>query len=292
MSDGQTDVLLKLIGEKTTLKSLVGTFVGATATGCTVDVGGGRIPARFGSGYLPEINEQVTVWTFDDGTAFVMGPSLTKPYRGTVQSVAAGLVTLSTDYGPVVAPYLGSTPTAGQLMALRWHGGPLAEGVLSTSPPLPTPPDPPSSSTSRHVNTFQALDAGSWNRYGWQQAQVWASDSYYGAWFYGSKIADTLPAGAVIASVEIYLSIASLFGSQPNFALHTYQSKPAGQPAYGASVAFAPRPGWNTLPTAWGNALRSGGGSFGVGVNHGGKNIFNSLAADGLSGALRITSTY
>jgi hypothetical protein len=41
-----------------------------------------------------------------------------------------------------------------------------------------------------------------------------------------------------------------------------------------------------------GNVLRNGGGSFGVGVDHGGYNIFPSLAQDGQSGALRITSVY
>ncbi|PCN47016.1 hypothetical protein Csp2054_14330 [Curtobacterium sp. 'Ferrero'] len=286
------DVLLKAIDGKTKLTPLVGTFVASSMTDCTVDVGGGRIPARFGSGYLPEVNEPVNVWTFDDGTAFVMGPTVTKPAKGTVKSVASSLVTLATDFGDVVAPYIGSTPAAGQIMALRWHGGPVAIGVLSTTPAPPPAPDDPAPTTSRHVTVFTARDAGSWNRYGWQQAQVWASDSYYGAWFYGSKLADTLPSNATITGVEIYLSIVSTFGNRPNFALHGYQSKPSGQPSYGAQTTLAPTAGWVSLPTSWGNALRKGGGSFGVGVNHGGKNIFRSLAQDGMSGALRITATY
>lgn len=288
----EEDVLIKIINAKTKLTPLVGTFVGATATGCTVDVGGGRIPARFGSSYLPEVNEPVNVWTFDDGTAFVMGPTVTKPPTGVVTSVGSSLLTLATDFGDVVTPFVGATPSAGQVMGLRWHGGPLAVGVVSTSPPAPTPPAPPTSSTSRHVDVFQALDAGSWNRYGWQQAQVWASDSYSGLWTYGSKVADTLPASANVSKVEIYLPVVSLYGNPPNLALHTYTKKPPGQPTYGATVPLAVRPGWNALPASWGNALRSGGGSFGVGVNHGGKNIFRSLAQDGMSGALRVTSTY
>ena len=288
----QDDVLLAAIKAKTKVETLVGTFVAATATGCTVDVGGGRIPARLGSSYLPAVNESVNVWTFDDGTTFVMGPTVAKPGTGTVTAVAASLVTLSTAFGDVVAPYIGATPSAGQVMALRWHGGPVAIGVMSTSPADPTPPDPPAVSTKQHVDVFQALDAGSWNRYGWQQEQVWASDSYSGAWFVGSKIADTLPADADVSKVEIYLPVVSLFGSSPNFALHAYSSKPAGQPTYGASTPLAVRPGWNTLPASWGDALRAGGGSFGVGVNHGGKNVFRSLAQDGMSGALRITSNY
>lgn len=290
----QADLLLKLINEKTKVRSLVGTFVSAAQASCQIDVGGGRIPARLGSGYLPEVNEAVTVWVFDDDTAFVMGPTLTKAASGTVTSVSAGLVTLSTDFGDVVAPYFGGTPAAGQVMGLRWHGGPQALGVLSTSPTPPTPPDPPSGdpSTSSHVDTFQTIDAGSFNRYGWLQQQVWASDSYFGAWFYGSKIADTIPTDAAISKVEIYLSIESLFGNAPNFGLHAYQSRPSGQPAYTSVQPLAPSPGWVQLPTGWGDALKDSGGQFGVGVNHGGKNIFRSRAQDGMSGALRITSTY
>ncbi|SBN64463.1 hypothetical protein GA0004736_3423 [Curtobacterium sp. 9128] len=287
----ESDILLKLIGDKTKVRPLIGTFVSATAAGCVVDVGGGRIPAQLGPGLMPEVNEPVNVWYIDD-RVFMMGPTATKPAKGTVVSVAGGLVTLNTDYGTVVSPYLGSTPAAGQVMGLRWHNGPLALGVLSTSPAPPTPPNAPQTSTSVHRDVFAAADAGSFNRYGWQQQQVWASDSYYGAWFYGSKIADTVPASASIQAVEIFLSIESLFGSAPNFALHSYQAKPAGQPGYGTQQALAPRAGWFALPTAWGDALKAGGGSAGVGVNHGGKNIFRSLAQDGMSGALRITSTY
>lgn len=287
------DVLLRLIAAKSKVRPLVGTFVSAAAAGCEVDVGGGRIPARFGSGYLPEVNEPVTVWVIDDDTAFVMGPTLTKPAQGTVTAVTAGLVTLSTDFGDVVAPYYGATPAAGQIMGLRWHGGPQALGVLSTSPAPPTPPDPPAPpAAGQHVDTFQAVDAGSFNRYGWQQAQVWASDSYEGAWFQGTKIADTIPSVAQMQKVEMFVSAQQIRFAPPNFALHPHPTKPAGAPAFGAPSAIPVAPGWITLPLEWGDALKAGGGSFGVGVDHGGYSIFRSLAQDGMSGAIRITSTY
>jgi hypothetical protein len=288
----QPDAIFDLINAKTKLRPLVGTFVSATSTGCTVDVGGGRMQARFGSSYLPEVNEPVNVWFIDDDTAFMMGPTVAKPSKGTVVSVAASLVTLNTDFGQIATPYIGSTPTAGQVMALRWHGGPVAMGVLSTSPPPPAPPPAPPTSTSTHQDVFTAIDAGSYNRYGWLQKQVWASDSYQGAWFYGTKVSDTVPSSASIQSVEIYLSIESMFGAAPNFALHSSATKPSGAPAYTSVQAMSPTQAWFTLPAAWGDALKAGGGQFGVGLNHGGKNVFRSLAQDGMSGALRITSTY
>lgn len=291
MTDGD-DLLLRLIAGKVKMRRLVGTFVAATATGCTVDVGDGRIPARFGTGYLPEVNETVEVWIFDDDTAYVMASTLTHAPQGTVNSVSGNTVLLDTDYGPVTAPFLGSAPAAGQVMGLQWHGGPLALGVVSTTPLKPTPPDPPQQAPTTHVDTFPAIDAGSFNRYGWQQAQVWSSDSYQGAWFQGTKIANTIPASAQMQRVELYLSPQQIRYAPPNFALHSHPTKPGGAPSFGATQPIAAAAGWIDLPLGWGDALKAGGGSFGVGVNHGGYSIFRSLAQDGMSGALRVTSVY
>lgn len=286
------DIILRMLAGKTSIRRLVGTFVSADATGCVVDVGNGRVPARLGTGFLPEVNETVNVWFFDDDTAFVMGPTVNKAPRGTVLSVANSLVTLDTAFGPVTTPYGGTTPAAGQVMALRWHGGPFAMSVVSVAPPDPTPPPPPSGGSTTHVDTFQAIDAGSFNRYGWQQAQVWASDTYQGAWFYGTKVPDTIPASASIQRVELFLNPQQVRFAPPNFALHAHPTKPGGAPSFGAQQAIGAAAGWITLPNQWGDYLKSGGGSFGVGVNHGGYSIFRSLSQDGFSGALRITSNY
>ncbi len=110
----EADLLHKLISAKRKVRLLVGTFVSASRTRLPGRRRGGRIPARFGTGYLPEVNESVEVWIFDDDTAFVMGPTVTKAPSGTVTSVASGLVTLSTDFGDVVAPYVGDTPPPGR----------------------------------------------------------------------------------------------------------------------------------------------------------------------------------
>ncbi len=180
-------------------------------------------------------------------------------------------------------------------MGLRWHGGPQALGVLSTSPTPPAPPEPPTddSSTGQHVDTFQAVDAGSYNRYGWLQQQVWASDSYFGAWFYGSKIADTVPSfvGVDLEGRDLPVDRVAL-RQRPELRPPRLPKQARRTAAYTAVQALAPAPGWYQLPTAWGDALKDGGGQFGVGVNHGGKNIFRSRAQDGMTGALRITSTY
>jgi hypothetical protein len=98
--------------------------------------------------------------------------------------------------------------------------------------------------------------------------------------------------GAIISRVEFFASMKQVQGFSPNFALHADRSK-GGAPSLGATTALSVAAGgWMDLPAGFGNALKLGGGSFGVGVAHGGFNIFHSLAEDGQSGALRITSTY
>ncbi|WIA99752.1 hypothetical protein [Curtobacterium sp. MCBA15_012] len=291
MTDDDLTPLQLALAKKSTVTAFVGRFVSATATGCFVDVGGGRVPAQFGSDYLPEVNEPVNV-LFINGAPFMMGPVGAKPGKGTVQSVSASVVTLDTAYGEVVCPYnQGVTPSTGQVMRIGWREGPFAEAVMSTSPKPADPPPAPGGGATTHADVFTALDAGSFNGR-WWTAQVRADDSDLGCWFYGSKISDTIPAGARIQAVQVYVSADRIYGNPPIFGVHPYQSNPGGAPTLGALSPIPVAPGWATLPTGFGDVLKAGGGSAGVGVAHGGFNIFRSLAQDGQSGALRITSVY
>jgi hypothetical protein len=283
---------------KSSITPLVGTFVSFDATGYQVDVGGGRIPAQLGSSYLPIVNENVWVW-FVDGQPFIMGPTTPRPGAGTVVSVASGLVTVSTVVGNFIMPYTSTlSPTAGQVLNLVWGGGwaptnGFATSVASTSPTGGVAPPAGGGGGITHVDTFTAIDAGSFQSgNGWWTGTVRAGDTNLGAWFYGTKIPDTLPASASIGLVQVYVSAQQISGSAPNFALHPHASKPGGSPSLSSSTPVGIAPGWVTLPSSFGNALRAGGGSFGIGLNHGGNNILRSLAQDGQSGALRITSVY
>lgn len=267
------------------------TFVSASATGCLVDIQNNRVPAVLGTNWLPEVGEVVNLWVIDDWY-LIMGPAAVKPDQGTVQSVSSGLVTLLTSIGTtVVAPYAGTTPSAGQVMKLLWHNGPFAF-LMSTSPTPATAPPAPTTGATTHSDVFMPIDAGSYGSGRWWTPRVWASDSNLGAWFYGTKTADTIPATAAMQRVEIYISPAQISGSAPNFAVHGYATNPGAAPSMATVSAVAIAGGWITLPTSIGNNLKSGGGYLGVGVAHGGYNILHSLAEDGFSGALRITSTY
>lgn len=291
----ETTQLLSMLNKKSQVTTLVGTFVSASTTGCVVDVGGGRIPARFATSYLPEINEPILIW-FIDGNPFVVGPALTKPGAGVVVSTGLNMVTLTTDYGQVTVPYAATlTPTAGQVMKLSWQDGGFAHSVMSTSPTAGQAPQASGAGVTVHADKFTAVDAGSYGLFNsrWWTGEVYASDSNRGAWFYGSTISDTIPATANVSRVQLYVSPAQISGGNPNFALHAYQSKPSGQPSYTGTTPVAITSGLVDLdPAVFGNALKAGGGSFGVGLNQGGYNVLRSLADDGQSGALIITSTY
>jgi len=291
--DEEAALLHKLISRKSTVTPLVGQLVSADATGFSVDVGGGRIPAQWATDYLPDINEDVAVqWI--DGVPYVVGPTRPQPTQGTVVSVGGGLVTVTTTFGDLTIPYNAAlTPVAGQVLHLI---GKYADSVMSTSPAGGVAPPAPVTGTQTHTDTFKALDAGSWNG-SWSSSRLWASNTYLAAAWYGSKIPDTIPASANVLEVRVYVSPVQIQGNAPIFALHADMSRPGGAPAFSSPTAESIIPGWgddkhNILPNTFGDALKNGGGMAGIGFDHGGYNIMHSLNEDSLSFAIRITSIY
>ena len=107
----------------------------------------------------------------------------------------------------------------------------------------------------------------------------------------GTKIRDTIPVAAVFESLQVYVNRTERYGEAPMWAMHSLASK-SGVPSFSNLGAWDPDgDGWQTPPfaAAMFNALKAGGGALGVGLNHGGYHKFASLAADGMSGAIKIT---
>lgn len=289
------DALFSMFGGKAKVTIWPGSFVGLEGTWAMCDIANGsevgRVPARTTTSYRPEINESVFVAAVD-GDYFMLGPSLPKPPQGTVTSVGTNVVTVSTDQGDVTATVgVGTTLSTGQVVKLFWSGGAHVLAALTAAPTPPTPPPAPGSGTSKHVDEFTAVDAGSYSGGRWWQPQPWASDSTLGAWFMGRKIRDTLQ-GAPVSRIQMFAAVAQQFGANPNIGLHSHASKPGGSPTISGATPIAVRSGqWVDLPVSFGQAL-SNGSALGVGLSHGGFNKFSSLAQDARSGALRITSTY
>lgn len=289
--------ILELLARKSKVTPLSGTFVSYDGVGCQVDVGDGRMDAMLGSGYLPGVGEAVLVM-FIDGIPYVMAPSTPRPHVGTVTAVNAGLVALSTVAGPVgPCSYSGSAPTVGQVMRLVWHGGPFA--VPATAEPGSVAPgNPGGGGTTQHVDDFWATSTGTWNSAfgggtatGYFNSEVWASNTTLGFWFYGTKTQDTIPGTAVIQRVQMYVAARQIQGGAPIFTVHDNPSPPGDALSGGVALGVS-NFAWVDLPLSFGDALKQGGGAYGVGVRHGGYNIFKSLSADGMTGALRITSVY
>lgn len=283
-----TAKLLELIDAKSSVRVIAGNYRGLDGLRALVDFDGGRVPAHFATSWRPGLNDAVWVMVVD-GVAWVLGPTAPLASDGTVLSVAAGLATINTDIGQIVATYnQGTTLTAGQQVKLLPHGGYHVIGVKSTSPPPPEVPVGPGTGGGRVTQTFTAIDSGSYQSgYGWRINDVWSSANNYGAWFYGTKIRDTIPDNAAIVSAEIYLPPPSrLTGARP-FGRHPYASKPGGAPAISAAVTLPGTSGWVAIPTSLIDHVKVNGGGFGFDL--GGYNIWPGTQRDGQSGAVRVT---
>lgn len=282
----ETSEILRLIDEKSTVRVIAGTYLGLEGLRAVVDFDGGRVPAHFASPWRPEVNDAVWVLVVD-GVAHITGPTAPLASDGDVVSVAGGLATVNTDVGQITATYnQGTTLTAGQQVKLLASGGYHVIGVKSTSPAPPPPPPPVDGGVKDYTQTFVAVDSGSFQS-NWWTRRVYASASNQGLYFYGTKIADTIPSSAQILSVELYLNAEQIQGADPIITLHGHAWKPGGNPGLSGGFPIDIRgTGWWGLPTSIGDALKAGGGSRGIGFNTGGYNIFS--AAPGESGALRI----
>lgn len=266
------------------------TFVEPDEGFAVVDMGDSRFVADFGSGYVPVAGETVQVLSV--GQRHLVFPAGPKPSIGTVATVSTLNVLVSTSAGDISMPFAGDVPASGDRVLVHWtEDGPVCGARVSTTPDAPDPIPDPGAGGVRSA-TFLATDTGSTDRdkSRWWQAQPWASNTTFGAWFYGTQIRDTIPAGATLVSLEFFVSWASRSGGAPRFALHNLAEK-TGVPSFGAYAEWAPAAGWQTPPmaAAWFAALKAGGPSLGVGLNQGGWNRFSSRAENSMTGALRVS---
>lgn len=289
--------VLRLLAKKSRVTTYVGRYVGNEGMTALVDLGEERIHVPFLTSIVPEVNETVHIWSIDS-SLFLVGTTAPKPGMGVVvTAVGENQVRVTTDFGDFVMPYGPPTepPASGDTVAVIWPGPSCVK--LSTSPDPVLPPPPPDGGSGPtpqvHTQVFRAVDAGSTDRGSarWWTDRPYASNSTFGAWFYGSQIKDTIPAGAEFISLEIYIAYQQRQGDAPRFALHDQRGK-AGVPGFWGYTEWAPAGGdFRTPPdpSGWFHALKAGGDRWGVGLNQGGYNIFRSLAQDGQSGALKIT---
>ncbi|MDF2915999.1 MAG: hypothetical protein K0S70_216 [Microbacterium sp.] len=235
-----------------------------------------------------------------------------RPARGTVLVVPPGsdTITVTTSEGQFVADFLASyTPGLGDYVRLLWSGTGVptvlgAVGVTSAPAPPPPPPPPPGPSGSG-VNSFSAIDSGTfqvgsgWNdAYGFGQELTqgaWGSRSYTGSWFYGSG-PNALLVGRTVTRVRFYVGARRRIGSyNADLSLHLYlhgsPTRPGGDVARIAGpsdVVLPPNSGpvWVDLPPLWGQHIVNFGGGIGIAGNpYGG---VTGRGTDPMSGLIEI----
>lgn len=265
------------------------------ATGLvTVNIAGGRRVLRM-AGPVPTPGDQVWVGTFG-GIPLCLGP-LPKASTGTVLSApAGGKVAVKTDDGGEWSlPYNfdHATFAAQQRVAIDWDSGTVAYR-LSSDPTIvaeviaPTPPASAASSTV--TREFAPTGSGSfYTRTGtWTKNDVWCSDTLIGCYFYGTQIADTIPDNARIDAVTLH--VAETTNSYPSslatFGTHGLSGR-TGAPAVSNAIAVPNGSGGKSLPTSFGDALKTGA-QLGIGTNRGGLHVFGTAPN---SGRLVITYT-
>ncbi len=287
---GEAEKVLRELDERDPVRIRRAIFVEATSTGSAwVDMANSRFSCDFGAGYIPRAGE--TVFVLSMGERHLMFPARPLPGTGVVVTVAAGIARVQTSIGEFAMPYIGAAPSSGNIVGISWSEQPFVIGALSIQPAAPQPIPDPGAGQVRSA-TFRAIDTGSTDRGAvrWWQSQPWASNSTYGAWFYGTQIRDTIPAGAQFVSLEFFASWQQRQGDAPRFALHNGAAK-TGIPSFGGYTAWTPGNDWQTPPmaAAWFAGLKAGGGMLGVGLNQGGFNKFSNLVQNSMSGALRIS---
>lgn len=265
-----------------------GVYVGYDSGVAIIDMGSSRFPCEF-AGYVPVIGETVQVLSV--GSRHTLLPLGAKPAVGTVLTVSSPTCVVQTVAGNIPCIIGGTAPTSGDRVQIFWgEDGPTTGLKLATTAAAPEPPpNPGGGSGAIHTLVFRAVDAGSTDRGSarWWQAQPWASNTTYGAWFFGDQIPGSIPLSATFAGLDFYVNRVQDSGGAPNFVPHDARFK-AGLPTFGPGFAWDPPNGWQPFPfgSDFFTHLRAGGG---IGLNQGGFNKFASLAQDSMSGAVRIS---
>lgn len=186
------------------------------------------------------------------------------------------------------------TPAEGHRVLLNWDAGGHIVNRIDAAPDQ-QPPEQATPERVQKTRQFKATQSGSF-RSAWSSGVVYFGQSYPSAgWFYGTQIADSIPDGASIDSISMYLEVtaASGVGSLPLY-LHTSAGIGGGSLALdqGIDVGSAPNGfrGSVTLPNGWGDLLKTGA-RLGVGTTGPGYRRLNGPAQSAAAGAITITWT-
>lgn len=269
------------------VRSKLAVFVERIGLKVRVNVGLTSVIVPFVGMYLPPPGHPVQM-DYRDNEWVVSGPAAPLPGVGKITATGTPLASVLAWGTTYQLPYRSSyAPTIGDDVTITWSadGGIIESKVTATS--LSTGPgaNPGGGTQTFHPDPFTAVDSGSLRFGSWWTNDVYASDNNIGAWFYGTKVADTIPDSAVILSARIYLPARQVQGFKPNLGYHNSAAKPGGALSILSAAALAVASGWVDISPGYVDAIKAGGG---IGLNHGGYNIYRGTASDGFSGALDV----
>lgn len=269
-------------------ESLVGLFVSQTGNIATVDQAASRLVVKSVTQVPVRPGDAVRL-EWRSGELVMLGPTVP---RATVGRITAPGNPATVEYpaGSGVTAALpvmnGISLVVNDLVFLDWGSAGLIVGKISTPVEPPAPGPPPPTGGGRRTERFEAIDSGSYQNY-WRTNDVWSSASNFGAWFYGSKIRDTIPDNATIISASINLPLDKELGVAP-FGRHPFDEKPSGPLTITAtSTLDKPWNGETKIPLSLVDHLKANPGGLGFGI--GGYNIWRGTQRDGSSGALTVT---
>lgn len=270
-------------------------FVARVGVKAQVNLAGGTSPILpYAAATFPTPGDPVQL-ELRDGEWVVTGPARPKPGEGVITATGSPRATVTAWGVDYVLRYSSAyTPTLNDQVAISWSAegeGVITGKVSATSNAVAPGTGSAGSGGTFHPAPFTAIDSGSYRSGGWWTNDVYSSDNNDSAWFYGSKIKDSIPDTATILSARMYLPIRIIHVNAASiFRLHTNSVKGSTPPAWAGgpySGSISPATGWHDVPTSWIDYLKANDG--GLGLDTGGYWVAKGTAADAYSGALDIS---
>lgn len=268
-------------------QSLVGTFVSQSGAVAQVVQGDSLLAVKSSAqGLIPGDSVRLER---RGGDLILLGPVRDRATTGRVTVTSPLTVEYPNGSGVTATLTKNSSysPVVNDVVLIDWSSGGSVVCKLDAVPTTTTPDTPATAAPKTFDVTFTALDSGAYQSgYGWRTNDVWSSASNLGAWFYGSKIRDTIPDAATILTARIFLPLSQQLGAAP-FGRHASATRPGGAVSFSATSTLSSLTGWVSIPTTLIDHLKSNTG--GLGFDYGGYNIWRGTQKDGLSGAVRVT---
>ncbi|RUQ06680.1 hypothetical protein D8M34_06575 [Microbacterium sp. HSID17254] len=288
MSD--VEVIQRQLAGVTSARSETALFVKMDGPLAVVNIGAATIPVRCVGFYPPVAGMPVRVdWV--NGV-----PSLTGPMRplspvGKITATGSPRATVTVDGVAYSLFYRsGYTPAVNDDVEINWATG-IIQGKITGVTATEAPPE-----SVAVPETFEfvvrAEDSGRFNSGGrWGNSDPWASNSTRGLWTYGDRIKDALAGVVSVNFVDVFLPLVSELGNA-SIGVHEYGALPGFFPTIidPLPLPLGTRAGWLRMPN-WGAFLALGQRGVGVLAPGGGQTIWNGIATDPMSGALRFNVT-